>query len=64
MRRGDVAIVGHGGSAELRELVSDPDSPCIGTVSFHAELYGPDLVRFALSTLQGRFRHGSKVRCP
>ena len=47
------AIVGHGGSAEMMRLVADPKSPCIGTVSFHPELYGPDLVKFALATVQG-----------
>jgi ribose transport system substrate-binding protein len=48
------AIVGHGGSAEIIDIIADPRSPCIGTVSFHAELYGPGLVRLAAPTLQGR----------
>lgn len=51
---GEVAIVGHGGSAEIMEIVGDPGSPCIGTVSFRAELYGPGLVSFVVPTLQGR----------
>ena len=49
----DVVIVGHGGSAEMMELLAHPSTPCIGTVSFHAELYGPDLLKFAMSTVQG-----------
>jgi ribose transport system substrate-binding protein len=32
----------------------DPKSPCIGTISFHAELYGADLLHFALPLAQGR----------
>lgn len=51
---GEYAIAGHGGSAEIKEIISDADSPCIGTVSFHAELYGPGLVSFVVPTLQGR----------
>jgi ribose transport system substrate-binding protein len=50
----DIAIVGFGGSAAMTEIVADPASPCIGTVSFHPELYGPDLVSFALIALRGR----------
>jgi ribose transport system substrate-binding protein len=50
----EVAIVGHGGSPEIIEIISDPDSHCIGTVSFRAELYGPGLVSFVVPTLQGR----------
>jgi ribose transport system substrate-binding protein len=49
----DIAVVGHGGSEEMMRLVADPESPCIGTVSFHPELYGPDLVKFAIATIQG-----------
>jgi ribose transport system substrate-binding protein len=49
----NVAIIGHGGSEEMMRLVGDPESPCIGTVSFHPELYGPDLVKFAIATIQG-----------
>ncbi|MGA7626805.1 MAG: substrate-binding domain-containing protein [Candidatus Acidiferrales bacterium] len=52
--RNEIAIVGHGGSAEMLELVAKPGSPCIGTVSFHPELYGPELVSFALLTLRGK----------
>ena len=51
---GDSAIIGHGGSAEIGEIISDPESPCIGTISFHAELYGPELLKFALPIAQGR----------
>jgi ribose transport system substrate-binding protein len=50
----EVAIVGHGGSQEMTEIVADPKSPCIGTVSFRAELYGPELVSFAVPILEGR----------
>ncbi len=50
----DIAIVGHGGSPEMIQMVMDPESPCIGTVSFHPERYGPELVTFALHTLRGR----------
>ena len=53
-RSAEFAIVGHGGSKEMRELVADPESRCIGTVSFHAELYGPGLFAFALAVASGR----------
>ncbi len=49
----NIAIVGHGGSSEMCDLVAAPKSPCIGTVSFHPELYGPELVAFALRVLRG-----------
>jgi ribose transport system substrate-binding protein len=49
-----IAVVGHGGSPEMMKMVEDPASPCIGTVSFHPERYGPELVSFALATLRGR----------
>ena len=48
-----IAIIGHGGSEEMMRAVADPESPCIGTVSFHPELYGADLVKFAIATIQG-----------
>ena len=48
------AIVGHGGNREILELLAEPASPCIGTVSFRAELYGPGLVAFALAVAAGR----------
>jgi ribose transport system substrate-binding protein len=50
----NIAIVGHGGSAEMCDLIAEPKSPCIGTVSFHPELYGPELVTFGLRILRGR----------
>jgi ribose transport system substrate-binding protein len=50
----EVAIVGHGGSTEIMKLIVDPKSPCIGTISFHAELYGADLLHFALPLAQGK----------
>jgi ribose transport system substrate-binding protein len=50
----EFAIVGHGGSREILQHVADPASPCIGTVSFHAELYGPGLIAFALAVSAGR----------
>jgi ribose transport system substrate-binding protein len=50
----EVAIVGHGGSTEIRNSIVDSRSPCIGTISFHAELYGADLLHFALPLAQGR----------
>ncbi len=50
----DAAVIGHGGSPEILELIADLKSPCIGTVSFHAELYGPDLLNFALPIIQGK----------
>jgi ribose transport system substrate-binding protein len=53
-RHNEIAIVGHGGSEEMLERVADPASPCIGTVSFHPELYGPELVSFGLLTLRGK----------
>jgi len=49
-----VAIVGHGGSPEMCEVTADPSSPCIGTVSFHPELYGSELVSFAQRVLSGK----------
>lgn len=49
----EIGIVGHGGSEEMLTLVADPNSHCIGTVFFHAELYGPDLIEFALMSIQG-----------
>lgn len=56
----NIAIVGHGGSEEMMRLVADPESPCIGTVSFQAELYGPDLVKFAIATIQGESATAAK----
>ncbi len=50
----DAAVVGHGGSPEILELIADRKSPCIGTVSFHPELYGPELINFALPIVQGK----------
>lgn len=50
----ELAIAGHGGSAEIIDVASDPDSPCIGTVCFQPERYGPDLIDFALPILRGR----------
>ncbi len=50
----DTAIVGHGGSMEIMDIVANPDSPCIGTVFFHAERYGTDLLSFALPIVRGR----------
>jgi ribose transport system substrate-binding protein len=49
-----LAIVGHGGSPEMCELVADRSNPCIGTVSFHPELYGGELVEFAQRVLAGK----------
>lgn len=46
-------IVGHGGSAEILEIAARRNSPCVGTVSFHPELYGTGLVEFATAILQG-----------
>lgn len=50
----EAAVVGHGGSPEILELIAQRKSPCIGTVSFHAERYGPDLLNFALPIVQGK----------
>ena len=50
----DAAVVGHGGSREILNVIADKKSPCIGTVSFHSERYGPDLLSFALPIIQGR----------
>jgi hypothetical protein len=33
---------------------TNPDSPCIGTLFFHAERYGTDLLSFALPIVRGR----------
>ena len=49
-----IAVVGHGGSEEILRSVADPASPCLGTVSFRAELYGPGLIEFVVSIIQGR----------
>ncbi|HMF76147.1 MAG TPA: substrate-binding domain-containing protein [Bryobacteraceae bacterium] len=48
------AVVGHGGSDEILAAMAVPGSPCLGTVSFRAELYGPGLVEFVVPVLQGR----------
>ncbi|HUI51901.1 MAG TPA: substrate-binding domain-containing protein [Terriglobales bacterium] len=50
----NIAIVGHGGSPEMCNVVADPKSPCIGTVSFRPEVYGPELVSFGLRVLRER----------
>jgi ribose transport system substrate-binding protein len=50
----EVAIVGHGGSTEIIDSIVDPKSSCIGTISFHAELYGADLLHVAVPLAQGR----------
>lgn len=50
----EIAVVGHGGSKDILDLIGDPSSSCIGVVSFHAERYGPDLLNFALPIVQGR----------
>ena len=52
--RGEIAIVGYGGSAEILELIEGETTPCIGTASFRAEAYGPALINFALPLLQHR----------
>jgi ribose transport system substrate-binding protein len=52
--RTEIAIVGHGGSTEIMDIIAEPKNSCIGTVSFHAELYGPDLLAYALPIVQGR----------
>jgi hypothetical protein len=52
-----IAVVGHGGSDEILKSVADPTSPCLGTVSFRAELYGPGLIEFVVSIIQGRAAH-------
>jgi ribose transport system substrate-binding protein len=50
----EFAVVGHGGSAEILDIIADPSSACIGTVSFRAEMYGPGLVNLAVPMLQGK----------
>jgi ribose transport system substrate-binding protein len=50
----EIAVIGFGGSQEILEMVADPKSRCIGTVSFNAERYGPDLLDFALPIVQGK----------
>jgi ribose transport system substrate-binding protein len=50
----EIAIVGHGGSGDILEVIADPKSPCIGVVSFQAVRYGTDLLNFALPIVQGR----------
>jgi ribose transport system substrate-binding protein len=50
----DIAIVGHGGSEEIIAAATAPASPCLGTVAFHAQLYGPGLLEFVIPVLQGR----------
>lgn len=49
-----IAVVGFGGSPEIRSLIADPKSSCVGTVSFNAERYGEELLNFALPIVQGR----------
>jgi ribose transport system substrate-binding protein len=50
----EIAIVGHGGGGEITDIIANPNSPCIGTVAFHAERYGTDLLSFALPIVRGR----------
>ena len=50
----EFAVVGHGGSLEIVDMTAEPESPCIGTVSFRPERYGSDLLNFALPILRGR----------
>jgi len=50
----EFAVVGHGGSLEIVDVTAEPESPCIGTVSFRPERYGSDLLNFALPILRGR----------
>ena len=52
--RGEIVIVSYGGSAEILELIDAQATPCVGTVSFHAESYGPALINFALPSSQNR----------
>ncbi|MEO7142080.1 MAG: substrate-binding domain-containing protein, partial [Bryobacteraceae bacterium] len=49
----NTAIMGQGGSPEIWAEIADPDSPCIGTVSFCSELYGPGLIDLVLSLVRG-----------
>jgi threonine dehydrogenase-like Zn-dependent dehydrogenase len=49
-----IAIVGHGGSAEIMDIIKDPKSPCIGVVSFNSDRYGSELFNFTLPIVQGR----------
>lgn len=49
-----IAIVGQGGSPEIIALARSGSGPCIGTVNFHAEAYGPELIDFVIAVLQGR----------
>jgi ABC-type sugar transport system substrate-binding protein len=51
----DAVVVGHGGSSkEMLDVIADRNSVCLGTVSFHAERYGVELLNFALPILQGK----------
>lgn len=50
---GTSAIIGHGGSAEVRPLIADPASPYIGTVGFFPEKYGDGLVDLVLRLMRG-----------
>ena len=52
--KGEIAIAGFGGSAEILDLIDAQTTPCIGTVSFHAESYGAALINFALPPSQHR----------
>ncbi|MFZ0737339.1 MAG: substrate-binding domain-containing protein [Candidatus Acidiferrales bacterium] len=52
--RGEIVMVSYGGSAEILELIDAQTTPCVGTVSFHAENYGPALLNFALPSSQHR----------
>lgn len=52
--RGEIVIVSYGGSAEILQLIDAQTTPCVGTVSFHAESYGPALINFALPSSQHR----------
>lgn len=47
------AIVGHGGSVEVRPLIKDPASPFLGTVDFFPERYGDGLVDLVFRLVRG-----------
>ena len=53
-RTKDLAIVGQDCIPEVMEVMQEPGSPIIGSISHQAETYGPRLIELGISMLQGR----------
>lgn len=49
-----VVIAGQGGDPDVRVAIADPGSPIVGTVAYHPDRYGDQLIAYALDILEGR----------